>query len=334
MMRASRDVVSTDAPSCQNRTTDFGLVVGIDHYPHFRPLHGAIADARNFHAWMCDGDGGDVEPQHVRLILSTPEPPAPIHSQIDAAFGDLIAAADTLGGGRRLYFYFSGHGATCVGGPGDDVALLLATWSRRFARLALSSKAYKGELATLGLFDEIVIFLDCCRSITERAVGLPPTMTPSLTVAPLPTRQFVGYATEVGQSAFETRDGQPWQGVFTRHLISILRRSKCGIAANNLKDTLEREIATAGQQAHVVNELREGSMFGWCGTPPQLEISFIRASGRVRLRNGALDVIAEHDVSSGPWQLSLEAGLYKLEGDGRKPFVFQHGQEGVTHVEF
>jgi len=283
---------------------------------------------------MCDGDGGGVEPQHGRLILSTLEPPTPIHSQIDAAFGDLIAAADELGGGRRLYFYFSGHGATCAGGPTDDVALLLASWSRRFARLALSSRAYKGELATLGLFDEVVILLDCCRSIAERVVGLPPTMTPSLTATPLPTRQFVAYATEVAHFAFEARDGHRWQGVFTRRLMSILRRSAYGIIASDLKDTLECEIASTGQQAHVVNELLDDSTFGRRGTPPQLEIRFVQATGRVQLRDGALDVIAEHDVASGPWQLTLEAGLYKLEGGGRRPFVFQHGQEAVTHVDF
>lgn len=333
-MPNSRDVSPIDEPSAQRRTTDFGLVIGVDHYPYFRPLQGAIADAKNFHAWMCDEDGGGVEHQHARLVMSTPEPPTPIHPQIDAMLGELIAAADALGGGRRLYFYFSGHGATCFGGPTDDVALLLATWSRSFARLALSSRAYKGELATIGLFEEVVILLDCCRGTAERVVGLPPTMTPSLASAPFPTRVFVAYATEVGRSAFEVQDGQLWQGVFTRHLMSILHRSARGIAACDLKDDLEREIAAAGQQPHVVNELREGSTFGHHGALPQLEISFAHATGRVRLRDGALEVIAEHDVGSGPWQLSLEAGLYKLEGGGRGPFVFQHGQEAVTHVEF
>jgi hypothetical protein len=333
-MSNAKHVAVDETPSPRCRATDFGLVVGVDHYPHFRPLQGAVADAKNFHAWMCDGDGGAVEPPHGRLIVSTPEPPTPIHSQIDAAFGELIAAADILGGGRRLYFYFSGHGATCVGGPTDDVALLLATWSRSFARLALSSRAYKGELATLGLFEEVVILLDCCRGTAERVVGLPPTMTPSLASTPFPTREFVAYATEAGRSAFEVPNGQLWQGVFTRHLMSILRRSAHGIEACELKDTLEREIAAAGQHAHVVNELREGSTFGLRGALPQLEISFAQATGWVLLLDGELDVIAEHEVGSGPWQLSLPAGLYKLEGDGRAPVVFQHGLEAVTYVEF
>jgi hypothetical protein len=334
MMSSSKDVSSIETSSHPRRTADFGLVVGVDHYPHFRPLKGAIADAKNFHAWMCDGDGGGVAPQHARLVLSTPEPPTPIHPQIDATFGELIAEADTLGGGRRLYFYFSGHGATCLGGPTDDVALLLASWSRSFARLALSSKAYKGELTTIGLFEEIVILLDCCRSTAERVVGLPPTMTPSLASAPFPTREFVAYATEAGRSAFEVRDEQLWQGVFTRRLTSILRRSVHGITACALKDALECEIAATGQQAHVINELRAGSTFGRRGALPQLEIRFENATGRVRLRDGRFEIVAEQEVGSEPWRLSLEAGLYKLEGGGREPFVFQHGASAVTHVEF
>lgn len=333
-MSNAKHVALLEAPSPRRRTTDFGLVVGVDHYPHFRPLQGAVTDARSFHAWMCDGDGGAVDPPHARLIVSTPEPPTPIHPQIDAAFGELIDAADALGGGRRLYFYFSGHGATCVDGLTDDVALLLATWSRSFARLALSSKAYKGELATIGLFEEVVILLDCCRGTAERAVGLPPTMTPLLASTPFPTRTFVAYATEAGRSAFEVQDDGLWQGVFTRRLVSILRRSAHGIAAGDLKDTLERELASASQHAHVVNELQEGSRFGLRGVLPQLEIRFAQAAGRVLLRDGALDLIAEYDAGPGPWQLSLEAGLYKLEGGGRGPFVFQHGLEAVTHVEF
>jgi hypothetical protein len=214
------------------------------------------------------------------------------------------------------------------------VALLLATWSRSFARLALSSNAYKGELAMIGLFEEVVILLDCCRSTAERVVGLPPTMTPLLASTPFPTRAFVAYATEAGRSAFEVQDDGLWQGVFTRRLVSILRRSEHGIAARDLKDTLEREIASAGQHAHVVNELQECSRFGLRGALPQLEIRFAQAAGRVLLRDGALDLIAEYDAGPGPWQLSLEAGLYKLEGGGRAPFVFQHGLEAVTHVEF
>lgn len=334
MSSDARDVASGEPPCVRRRTTDFGLVVGVEHYPQFRMLQGAITDAKNFHTWMCEKEGGGVNPQHAHLILSTADPARPIHSQIDETLVELLEAADELGGGRRLYFYFSGHGATCVDGPSDDVALLLATWSRRFARVALSSKAYRGELATIGLFEEVVIFLDCCRCEAKRVVGLPPTMTPELKSDRFPTREFIAYATEAGHSAFETSDDQLWQGVFTRHLTSILRRSVRGITASDLKEALECEMASAGQQAHVVNELRRDSTFGVRGIPAQLEIRFTRATGRVCLRDGGLELIAERDTGPEPWRLVLQAGLYILEGGDRASFVFQHGHMLETCVEF
>src|SRR5262245_17231894 len=193
----SKDVAQSEEESDHRRGVDFGVVVGVDHYPRFRSRSGAIADATRFHAWLCDPDGGGVDRAHARLILSRPEPAAPVQDEIDDAFVELLSAACRLGGGRRLYFHFSGHGASCPDRSGDDVALLLAKWSRTMARLALSTDAYRSELHGLGLFDEVAIFLDCCRSTSVGVVGLPPTFTISVATQ-IPTRAFVAYATEAG----------------------------------------------------------------------------------------------------------------------------------------
>ena len=40
--QASRDIETADVEP-RARTTDFGLVVGVDHYPRFRSLQGAVA---------------------------------------------------------------------------------------------------------------------------------------------------------------------------------------------------------------------------------------------------------------------------------------------------
>jgi hypothetical protein len=68
----------------------------------------------------------------------------------------------------------SGHGASSPDESCEDVALLLAKWSHCLARLALSTDEYRGALGGMGLFEEIVVTLDCCRTATVRAVGLPP----------------------------------------------------------------------------------------------------------------------------------------------------------------
>lgn len=297
---------------------DFGLVVGIDHYPRFRSLQGAAADAVAFHAWMCDPDGGGVAPAHARLITSAPEPPTPLQDHVDEQVVELVQAADALGGARRLYVYFSGHGATCTGGASDDVALLLAKWSTTLARLALSSHRYCRALGGLGLFEEIAMFLDCCRTAVVGAVGMPPTFTCTATSEGSPARAFIAYATEAGRPAFERPQEGVWYGTFTRRLLAILKRSPRGIEAAALKETLERELREdAVQRAHVVNGLRGGSTFGRRGVLPLLEVRpDDEWEDDVELYDGMGQLVASHRPLAGTWTLPLAAGLYKLTYPG------------------
>ncbi|HWO24839.1 MAG TPA: caspase family protein [Kofleriaceae bacterium] len=328
-----RDVEAPRAAP-EPRHIDFGLVIGVDHYPRFRSLQGAIADATSFHSWLCEADGGGLAPEHARLIVSRPEPAAPLQHEVDEQLLELVTEADELGGGRRLYFHFSGHGASSSGEAGEDVALLLARWSRSLARLALSTDGYRSALGAMGLFEEIVISLDCCRTTAMHAVGLPPTLTHEPRAQPCATRTFLAYATELGRPAFEVPapEGGRWQGVFTRCLLEILRGAPHGISAADLKHALEYRMAARGQQAHVVNGLRDDSRFGRRSAPPRLVIELVEAREHVRLRNGSRAVIAERAVGPEPWELSLEAGLYKLEDAAGRAITFEHGEGAETRV--
>lgn len=60
--RASPTTPGQETELRAERYTDFGLVIGIEHYPSFRSLHGAVGDARRFHEWLCSSDGGSVVP--------------------------------------------------------------------------------------------------------------------------------------------------------------------------------------------------------------------------------------------------------------------------------
>src|SRR5262249_37483233 len=119
---------------------------------------------------------------------------------------------------------------------------------------------------------------------------------------------------------------------FTRCLLTILRRSPNGITAADLKRALEYDVASSGQHAHVVNGLRDDSRFGRRGVLPKLVITFVRARGPVVLRNGNRVVGAERGITDGPWELPLEAGLYKLEDRDGLATAFDHGADEVTHV--
>src|SRR5215213_438392 len=94
---------------------DYAVVIGLNDYPQFgsqgRPLAGAIADAQRFTDWLCDTDtGGGLPAANCKKILSVPDPLGPNKLVIDLALGSVITDARAAGGGRRLYFYFSGHG--------------------------------------------------------------------------------------------------------------------------------------------------------------------------------------------------------------------------------
>jgi Caspase domain len=330
-MVTSRDVDPADEPAARSRSSvDFALVVGIDHYPRFRSLAGAITDATTIHAWLCDPGGGRVDPANARLIVSRPQPAAPIQDEIDEQIVELLTAARTIGGGRRFYFHFSGHGVMSPSESGEDVALLLAKWSRTMVRLALSTDEYRGALGAMGLFEEIVIFLDCCRSLSDHVVGLPPTFWVAPPERRCATRTFLAYATQAGRTAFEECSEVVWQGMFTKRLLTILQRSPGGIEAADLKNALEIERAT--QPAQIQNGLVPGSTFGRNGVLPRLEVRFVTATGRVWLVDGKYQVVAQRDANSEPWILQLPAGLYKLEHGTGPGVLIDHGRDEVTRV--
>jgi len=259
---ASRDITSGSVDVRLSRNADFGLVIGIDHYLRYRSLKGAVADAQCFFEWLRDPNGGNVTSEYARIVVSRSDSAVPLQNDIDEQLLELLTEADAIGGGRRLYFFFSGHGTSCSTQSGEDVALLLATWSENLARLSLSADGYRNTLSSMGLFEELVMFFDCCRTPAVRTVGVPPMITRFPQSPRCATRTFIGYATETGRTAFEAPDQELWRGVFTHCLLAILHRAPQGISAGDLKRMLEHEVAAGGQRAHVINGLRHESMFG------------------------------------------------------------------------
>jgi hypothetical protein len=332
---ASRDVVAlrTTAGSGK-RDMDFGVVVGVEHYPYYRPLHGAAKDARNFLAWLCDEKGGGVRRKHARLILSNLAKETPVQDEIDRMLVEVLEAARASKRARRLYFYFSGHGAANQSSS-DDVALLLTRWSSSLERLALSTEQYSHTLRGAGLFEEVAIFVDCCRSFSASAIGLPPTIRRTWE-APCSTRRFIAFASEAGQPAYSAPATAKWEGIFTRCLLSILRREPRGVPASALKDYLETEVEIEAmrfdirQRAHADNGFLAGSSFGRAGQPPVLTLVFVKRRGAVVLSGGnPLRIIATHVASREPWRLQLAVGLYMLEGGNQDPVYFRHDGTGM-----
>ena len=343
-------------------------MVGIEDYPYFRSLHGAANDARAFRDWLCDERGGGLDPRHVRLVLSDPEQETPAQDEIDRELVTILKAAKACGGGRRLYFYFSGHGAMNPDRMRNDIALLLTRWSESLVRLALSTELYSSTLCSTGLFDEVAIFIDCCRSISASVVGLEPLFVYTWGQPTGAARRFLAFATEACNPAFEYPESARWHGIFTQCLLSILREpSSSGIRADQLKARLETDVEKKArchrvfQRAHVDSGFFAESCFGtgrrpsslerlsmlvrgsWVrrlpalrGWPlfesgPQLELRFSRRRGKVVLLNGNLQIVAEHLADDKPWRLRLPGGIYQIQGGGQDAVRFEHDGWKVSH---
>src|SRR5882762_2214822 len=93
----------------------YAIVIGIDGYSQLRRLRASEKDAKKFASWLKSDDGGGLPIENIYMILSPPDLPSnpfdarPVAYQIDDA---LTRIGLTKGGwiGKRLYFYFAGHG--------------------------------------------------------------------------------------------------------------------------------------------------------------------------------------------------------------------------------
>jgi hypothetical protein len=207
---------------------DFGLAIGLSDYPNYRPLQGSRRDAEDFHTWLCEPNGGGLDPKNAILVQSSPDPLAPVQEQIDEAL-DFIAK-ESAAGARRFYFYFAGHG---MGEDTAELALCLPRWSRRWRGAALCMNGYIKFMVELGQFKQVACFLDCCR-VREKGIGC---KTPQ--VGNVKPREgageaipFFAFATQFDNLAYEAEvsSGGHVRGHFTRALMEGLRGAAAGPA--------------------------------------------------------------------------------------------------------
>lgn len=337
---------------------DYALVVGINDYPNYENLHGAIEDAQDFAKWLFeDSDGGGVPEREFQKVLSTPKPLRPIQEEIDDA---LIAMFQNLGRnrGRRFYLYFSGHG---LGQSNLGADLCMPKWSKEYRRkAALDSMDYLKLILGSGKFDEVIFFLDCCRVRQIKASGLPSTLD---FVRPGEIagngKYFIGYATEFQNSAYEaaTANGSNGhvptavRGHFTRALMNALRGGASiasgGVPAQTLKEYLELYVPRIAaehnhvQTPEVVNGLSaaHGALFGSSKPTRSINVKITfqaRRAGTIVLEGPDLEEIERGEASTAPWRLHLERGWHALRqlNTGETIQFRVESVQGVSDVEF
>jgi hypothetical protein len=328
---------------------DFGLVIGIRHYPDYKSLDGAINDAEDFGKWLCESDGGGLDSKHVEYVLSlqTESDLRPVQEQIDFALSKLKKGS--AGGGRRFYLYFAGHG---MGSDTTELALCLPRWSPEWRRAALCLKGYLKYIVELGHFQQVACFLDCCR-VRQVSIGCNPpqigNVKPAENAGAVVT--FEAYATEFENLAYEAEENQggPVRGHFTRALLEALRGGAAGpgrgVMPSRLAGYVNRrttELATGqgqNQKAYIPSVPADEAnwIFGNYPAEHDVEISFKpERAGTVLLEDPFRREIRRGAAREGPWQLRLEAALHLLTDlttSETKPFwVKPNGQ--VQHELF
>ena len=270
-------------PFTARNVDDYAVVVGINEYPGYRPLKGAVEDAVDFAKWLCEEEyGGSIPVGNCNKVLSVKDPLAPLQDQIDGAFDSVFSAIPLGKPARRLYVYFSGHGMAESPMITD---LCLASWAQKFPNRALDAQKYLDVLMAKGKFREIVMLLDCCRVRIVSAKGAAPGFS---VVAPSPdsshTRFFLANATEFLNSSYEAATADPGgssdpvvRGYFTRVLMAALRGAAAsprgGVRAGSLKAYLDDNVAPLAradgwvQDSEVLNGLKGDPVFG--SVPPR-----------------------------------------------------------------
>ena len=206
-------------------TEDFALVVGINDYKSLDALDGAKNDAEAFVRWVRDPAGGDVPEENVELFLSSTDTWAPTTDAIVGWMEELLARYSPgldQRIGRRLYLFMAGHGI----GPGVDDAGLLVPSTSALSVKYLPGGKYANYFREAALFDEVLLFMDCCRDhdwqLPEAPVTLRAKPDPA---AAHKVNILYAFATGFGRKsrerAFE-EDGSAVGGIFTRALLDGL----------------------------------------------------------------------------------------------------------------
>ncbi|MDR6967073.1 hypothetical protein J2X31_001073 [Flavobacterium arsenatis] len=309
---------------------DYAVVVGVSHYSGLATLKGPEGDAYDFRKWLLEDDGGSILQKNCHLILSTEDLQSPIQHTIDLKFAAILKELDGKENpGRRLYFYFSGHG---LGVEWNDTALVLPPWSETFRNYALSSSRYLKTLIESGYFEEVLVFLDCCRNRMVGVTGASPYFG---NVRPEPGQcGCYGFsATEFDNKAFEALiqpgngnqlDNSRTRGLFTTALLNGLKggaEQNGEITTVTLADYLKRELPELAKKKqkmqiptfYVESHLPELTIIA--AHPPKeivLLINFITHGEYIYLEDSNLEVLKEGDFTTGPWSVPVQKGLYAI----------------------
>ena len=221
---------------------NWAIVIGINKY--WEPeacLGGAVKDALSMMEWLLSKKGGNVPAKNLKLCLSPNDgekvPDGIAHT--DATQQGILDAIDLVekeyrGQGKRLFFYYAGHGVNYLS-PSLDSSALVPTDLRQGAagrfntNIMLSMSSIIRHLKNFK-FEHQFFFIDACRNIPFTKEfwngkfnpgGVPGQEAGASDFALPGKNQFILYATSSGFAANELWKDREF-GVFTDVLLKGL----------------------------------------------------------------------------------------------------------------
>lgn len=206
---------------------DYGLVVGINEYGEPPgALGGAKRDAQDFIAWLKSADGGNLPPQNVDPFVSLSDAGGkePTYSSLLVLLVKIrkLAVLPKRRIGRRLYIFLAGHG---ISPPADlDETGLVTIEAQDQLMPNVPGKQSADEFVLGGRFDEVLLFMDCCR-VTDLLLkkSTNPFVEKSDAKAAGSIKRFYAFAAAFGKPARETEEDKVTRGIFSRVLIEGLK---------------------------------------------------------------------------------------------------------------
>jgi len=289
----------------------FAIIVGIDRYQHLGTLEGPVKDASDFERWVVDKTREDhVKPQNVFRAFSSSDAHSwePTQDTVDRHFLRLCEVGERKksGGyvGRRLYVFMAGHGmAQTI----EEASLLTANAREGDSEAHIPCRCYCDWLRMAAYFDEIVLFVDSCR-----------TKFPDVAVRPFPrptihaegsgkVKYLYGFAARYGQEALEEA-----RGFFSQALLEGLqkgRRSDGSVTAASLKEFILN---------HPDLKNYEGIQDPEIVAPDEIVLARYKGEGRFRVRL---------DVRPAP------AARARIRGSDIQPFEVAAAEDGIFDIE-
>jgi hypothetical protein len=350
---------------------DWGIVVGVQVYPDLGDLCGPLNDAQAFTAWLTSPTGGGVPQEHTTEILSpnyqqrpkTATDAQPTVEAVEDALNRLddLAQQNSQNGqglhvGRRLYLYLAGHG---FAPKLDEAALLMANATRIRLGYHFPGKLWADWFYRSGYFDEVLLFMDCCR---EDYPSAPLNFVPYRDVndpdAVDRARHFYGFATKWSRNAREhaMQDGVV-HGVFTAALLAGLNGGAAqpdgSITATSLSSFLYNNTKLFLSQADLTDADKATIQEPVCDFDTATAESFVIATAAVSkypvtihfpqaavgkkasILGDKFAVVQATDAAPADWQVTLLRGLYLVDaGDGSQKTFEVTGTGAAIDVGF